>query len=94
MALATAVPASNSGMPAATRAPNTSSSRISVIGTEVTSARRKSLLTLVLIASLTLACPVSSIRRPGWRGPTAATACCAAGTAGAGLPATVNVTRA
>ena len=40
-AVTTEVAASSSGMPAAISAPNTSSSRISVIGTEVASARRK-----------------------------------------------------
>ena len=46
----TEVIASSSGMPAATSAPNTSSSRIRVIGTEVASARRKPLSSTELMA--------------------------------------------
>jgi hypothetical protein len=42
IAVITAVAASSSGMPAAISAPNTTTSRISVTGTEVTSAFRKS----------------------------------------------------
>ena len=52
MALATAVPASSSGMPAAISAPNTTSSKTKVTGTEVTSACRKSRLTLAIPASV------------------------------------------
>src|ERR1039457_5223699 len=42
IAVITAVAASSSGMPAAISAPNTATSKTSVIGTEVTSALRKS----------------------------------------------------
>ena len=55
-------------MPAAISAPNTHSSSTSVIGTEVTSAWRKSELTMLLVARSTLAWPDSATRRPGWRG--------------------------
>ncbi len=49
-AVITEVAASSSGMPAAISAPNTSSSRISVIGTEVASAVRKPLSRTELMA--------------------------------------------
>ena len=97
MAAATAVPASSSGMPAAISAPNTTSSSTSVTGTEVTSAWRKSALTMLLVARPTLASPASAIRSPGWAACTAATARWALATiwsALSGLPATSNVTRA
>ena len=97
MAVTTAVPASSTGMPAAISAPNTTSSSTSVIGTDVTSAWRKSALTMSLVARPTLASPASAIRRPGWAACTVATArwapvtiCVALLT----LPATSNVTRA
>ena len=51
-AVTTDVSASNSGMPAATRAPNTSSSRTSVMGTEVASALRKPRASTELMAWL------------------------------------------
>ena len=65
IAVITAVIASSTGIPAAISAPNTSSSRISVTGTEVTSAVRKSLSTRVLMARSPLASPASSISNPG-----------------------------
>ena len=74
MAAVTAVPASSNGMPAAISAPNTQSSSTSVIGTEVTSARRKSELMMLLVARSTLAWPDSATRRSGWAAWTAATA--------------------
>ena len=49
-AVITEVAASSSGMPAAISAPNTTSSSTRVIGTEVTSACRKSALTMSLVA--------------------------------------------
>ncbi len=55
IALITAVPASSNGMPAATSAPNTISSRASDTGTEVTSAFLKSWLVSELVARSTLA---------------------------------------
>jgi len=65
IAAVTAVAASSSGMPAAISAPNTAISRISVIGTEVTSALRKSRLIRAFAARSVLASPASWIRRPG-----------------------------
>ena len=70
----TALPASSTGMPAAISAPNTASSRISVIGTEVTSALWKSLPIIVLAAWSVLASPASATRNPGWAACTRATA--------------------
>ena len=61
----TALPASSTGMPAAISAPNTASSRISVIGTEVSSALWKSLPIIVLAAWSVLASPASATIRPG-----------------------------
>ena len=95
MAAVRAVSASSTGMPAATSAPNTSSSRISVIGIEVTSALLK--FSEPLIAWVMLASPVSATRSPGWLACTAATACCREVTAWpmfGTLPGTWNVTRA
>ena len=60
----TALPASSTGMPAAISAPNTAISRISVIGTEVSSALRKSWLISVLAARSVLASPASATIRP------------------------------
>ena len=74
MAAVSAVSASSTGMPAATSAPNTSSSRISVIGTEVASALLK--FSELLIACPMLASPVSATRRSGCLACTPATACC------------------
>ena len=74
MAVTTEVTASSSGMPAAISAPNTHSSSTSVIGTEVTSAWRKSELMMLLVARSTLASPDSATRRPGCAAWTAATA--------------------
>ena len=95
MVAVSAVSASSTGMPAATSAPNTSSSRISVIGTDVASARPK--FSEELIACVMLASPDSAIRRSGCRPCTPATACCkvvaACPTSGT-LPGTLNVTRA
>ncbi len=91
----TAETASSTGMPAATRAPNTTSSRISVMGTEVASAWPK--FSDWPIARLMLPSPVSAMRRPGWRACTAATACWSAATIGSVLPlayGTWKVTRA
>ena len=93
----TAVTASSTGMPAATSAPNTTSSRISVTGMEVASALRKSLPTALLTAAEMLASPVSATTRSGCSACTAATACCAGWTAdvaSSGLPGTVKVTSA
>jgi hypothetical protein len=59
IAVITEVPASSSGMPAAISAPNTMSSRISVIGTEVVSAFRKSASTSLVMARSPLASPAS-----------------------------------
>ena len=61
----TAVPASSSGMPAAISAPNTTSSRTSETGTEVTSAFLKSWLVMLPVARSRLAPPASSIFSPG-----------------------------
>ena len=77
----TAVPASSSGMPAAISAPNTTSSRTSETGIEVTSAFLKSLLVMLPIARSTLAPPASSTFSPGWCAWTAATAFSAGTTA-------------
>ena len=96
-AVNTAVPASSTGMPAAISAPNTAISRISVIGTEVSSACRKSWLTIALAARSALASPASAISRPGWRACTPATARSAGTTVWSSWltwPGTVKVTRA
>ena len=61
----TAVPASSSGMPAAISAPNTSSSRTRVTGTDVTSACRKSWSTSAPVARSRLASPASATVSPG-----------------------------
>ena len=93
----TAVPASSSGMPAAISAPNTTSSRTSETGIEVTSAFLKSWLVMLPIARSTLAPPASSIFSPGWCAWTAAIAFSAGTTALSslsGLPATLKVTSA
>ena len=82
-------------MPAATRAPKTTSSKTSVIGTEVASAWRK--FSELSIARRMLASPVSAMSRSGWLACTACTACWSAATAWSWLrtlPGTVNVTRA
>ncbi len=68
----TADTASTIGMPAATRAPNTTSSNTSVIGIEVASAWRK--FRELSIARVMLASPASATSRSGWRACTAATA--------------------
>jgi hypothetical protein len=80
----TADTASSTGMPAATRAPNTTSSKISVIGTEVASAWRK--LSESLMALATLPSPDSLMVRPGCWACTAATACWSAATWRSVLP--------
>ena len=93
----TALPASSTGMPAAISAPNTASSRISVIGTEVSSALWKSLPIIVLAAWSVLASPASDTMRPGWAAWTRATAARSAATVASALacgPATLNVTSA
>ena len=93
----TALPASSTGMPAAISAPNTAISRISVIGTEVSSALWKSWLITVLAAWSVLASPASWTSRPGWLACTRATAARSALTVLSALafgPATWNVTRA
>ena len=93
----TALPASSTGMPAAISAPNTAISRISVIGTEVSSALWKSWLITVLAAWSVLASPASRTSRPGWLACTRATAARSALTVLSALafgPATWNVTRA
>ena len=95
IAAVSAVTASRTGMPAATSAPNTTSSRISVIGTEVASALLK--FSELLIAWDTLASPVSATRKSGWLAWTLATAPCRADTALSRfwtLPGTSNVMRA
>ena len=82
-------------MPAATRAPNTISSRISVTGSEVSSALLK--VRSLLIACWMLASPDSAMRRSGWRACTVATAfwsAVAAWLTSATLPGTWKVTRA
>ena len=91
----TAETASRMGMPAATSAPNTTSSRTSVSGTEVASAWRK-FSELSMVRAM-LASPVSATIRPGWAACTAATARWSAATAWSELgtlPGTSNVTRA
>ena len=65
IAAMTAVNASSSGMPAAISEPKTTSSRISVIGTEVSYALRKSLPSALPTASEMLASPDSATIRPG-----------------------------
>ena len=68
-----------------------------MIGTEVSSACRKSWLTIALAARSALASPASAISRPGCRACTAATARSAGSTAWSSWliwPGTVNVTRA
>ena len=95
MAAVSAVTASSTGMPAATSAPNTSSSRISVIGTEVASALLK--FSELLIACPMLASPDSAMRRSACFACTPATACCrvvAAWSTLLTLPGTLNVTSA
>ena len=59
----TAETASSTGMPAAIRAPNTTRSRISVMGTEVASARPK--FSDWSTARPMLPSPVSAMRSPG-----------------------------
>ena len=91
----TAETASSTGMPAATSAPKTTSSRISVMGTEVASAWRK--FSESSMARPMLSSPVSAIRRPGWPTWTVATARWSAATSGSALPfvcGTWKVTRA
>ncbi len=95
----TAVPASSSGMPAATSAPKTSSSKTSVTGTEVTSALRKSCPVMLPTALVRLASPASSIFSPGCLAATEATALSVGATSVDPLSlesrvTTVNVTRA
>ena len=80
-AVTTEVMASSSGMPAATSAPNTSSSSTRVMGTEVSSALRKPWPSRELMARPKLASPPSAMRKPGWRAATAATARWAGATA-------------
>ena len=64
-AVTTEVTASSSGMPAAISAPNTSSSKTTVIGIEVASALRKPLPRTELSARFSLASPASRISRLG-----------------------------
>jgi hypothetical protein len=93
----TELPASSTGMPAAISAPNTAMSRMSVIGTEVSSALRKSWPISVLAARSVLASPASVTRTPGWRAWTRATAARSVPTAVSARefgPATWKVTRA
>src|SRR5215467_2736788 len=94
MAAVSAVSASRIGMPAATSAPKTTSSRISVIGTEVASALPK--FSELLITWVMLASPDSAMRRSGCLACTAATArwsAVAALSTLLTLPGTLNVTR-
>jgi hypothetical protein len=93
----TTVPASTTGMPAAISAPNTASSRIRVIGTEVISALRKSEFISELPTASVLALPASATSRPGYLAWTPATAAKSAATVVSARPcgpATRNVTRA
>ena len=62
---ATLVAASNTGMPAAIRAPKASSIRINVTGTLKPSAAERSSPTRVLIASSIVRSPASRISSPG-----------------------------
>ena len=97
MAAVTAVPASSSRMPAAISAPKTASSRISVTGTEVTSALRKSWPSCAFAARSALAAPASAMCSRGFPAAAAATARCAGSAAWstfAELPGTVKVTSA
>ena len=95
IALITAVAASSNGMPAAISAPNTSSSKISVIGSEVVSALRKSWLIVAFATRLTLASPISRIRNCGLAAWTEATALSAGTTAWESFfPVTLKVTSA
>lgn len=100
IAVATAVPASSSGIPAAIRAPNTISSSASVIGSDVTSALRKSAPTISPTALLMLAEPASAISRsrcPAWTAATALSAVVTVWVAAvvfARSPTRVKVTRA
>ena len=71
-------------MPAAISAPNTASSRISVIGTEVISALRKSEFISALPTASVLAPPASATSRRGYRAWTAATAATSARDRGVG----------
>jgi len=73
----TAVIASSSGTPAATRAPKAINRMISVIGSDVTSAFPKSSLILSSSSLLMLASPISPMLKLGW-------AACAAATASSG----------
>ncbi len=94
IAVTTAVPASNSGMPAAISAPKTPTSKMSVIGRDVDSALRKSRLIWLLITRSSLAPPASAIRRPGCAAWTPATAWRAGRTAWSSLfPGTLKATR-
>ncbi len=93
----TTVPARTTGMPAAISAPKTASSRSRVIGTEVSSALRKSEFISAFPTASVLAPPASATSRPGYRACTAATAARSAATvvsAWACGPATRNVTSA
>src|SRR5215471_18678121 len=95
-AVITEVAASSSGMAAAISAPNTTTSRPSVIGIEVSSAFRKSAETSPLMARSPLASPASAINRPRWRAWAAATAFRSGTTAWSMVPefpGMVNVTR-
>ena len=74
MVAATALPASTTGMPAAISAPNTTTSKISVMGTELNSARRKSDSSNAFAAALALAPPASATSRSGCAACTLATA--------------------
>ena len=62
---ATALPASSTGMAAAISAPKTTSSKIRVIGTEVSSARLKSCASIAFPARTVLAPPASCTVSPG-----------------------------
>ena len=84
-------------MPAAISAPNTTSSRIRVIGTDVSSAMWKSEASRAFAAASVLAPPASATIRSGWAACTLATAAWSAATvasASACGPATLNVTSA
>ncbi len=91
----TAVAASSNGMPAAMNAPNTTTSRMSVIGSEVDSALRKFWLIRLLMIRSSLAPPASAMRSPGCAACNVAIARSAGSTAWSSLaPVTLKVTSA
>ncbi len=94
---ATADRARITGMPAATIAPKAIARMISVIGSDMVSARLKSFSSVSVSALLTLASPNSSTRSSGWDFCTAATVASADTTLSSIVswsPLTSNFTRA